>query len=248
MHRSNLAHASLLVGVALLLAVASGSPVHGGDFSVQLTDEFSWYQGTEAATMGPARDRVCFLTRIQGHFDGAEEAVHARVIDGTWVLDGRARHGGVGVHARCLRLASDDLYSEAHRWEQGKEATDLGSAEDRACFLTGMQGRFEGGGEWVLVTVRDGRWILDGASQQAGVGATARCVLTDSYSEEKELKAGPGMMDMMRRVHGACFLTGLQGRMAGPEDSAAILDKQGKWQLHTQDEDRLITARARCLD
>jgi hypothetical protein len=238
----------LAVFFAAFGAVLCTAPATAEKMRYQVSDEFTWYHGTPEATMGPADHRVCFLTRIQGHFHGETEAVHARVVDGQWVLSGRSGHGGVGAHARCLTVANAEMYTDAHHWHQGEEPVDLGSAADRACFLTHVQGRFEGGGEQVHVTIQDGRWVLEGASQQSGVGAGARCVLTDRYGDEMELRAGPGMQKMRRKTEGACFLTGIQGRLDGPEDAAGVKDTQGMWHLQSQDPDGLVIARARCID
>ncbi len=234
--------------VAVFVAALFSAPVAAEKMSYHVSDEFTWYHGTPEATLGPADQRVCFLTRIQGHFNGETEAVHARVVDGQWILSGRSSHGGVGAHARCLTVANTEMYTEACHWQQGEEPVDLGSAADRACFLTHVQGRFEGGGENVHVTIRDGHWVLEGASQQSGVGASARCVMTDRYGDEMELRAGPGMQKMRRKNEGACFLTGIQGRLDGPEDAAGVKDTQGMWHLQSQDPDGLVIARARCID
>ena len=238
-----------MTSLSILLLACAVLPAHAGDpMTYLISDDFTWQQGQTPMNMGSAAARVCFLTRVQGHLDGAEEAVHARIIDGDWVLDGRSRHGGVGANARCLNLGAANLYSEAHHWQQGEAAVDLGSAEDRACFLTHVQGRFEGSGEWVHVFIQEGRWKLDGGSQQTGVAAGARCLMTGRYGDEMASRAGTPMDTMRRKTQGVCFLTGIQGRFDGPEDAAMVMEDRGKWKLASHDPDHLVVTRARCID
>lgn len=68
-----------------------------------------------------------------------------------------------------------------HAVKQGQAPRYLGINEDEGfCFITGVTGKFEGGGEAIRVYVdRKGNWILEVRSRQRGVTGWARCVRFD---------------------------------------------------------------------
>lgn len=65
-------------------------------------------------------------------------------------------------------------------WYQGSQATPLAPSDTYDCFLGGVGGRFEGGGELVLVyqSSYNGQpyWFVGGSSYQVGVRGLAICV------------------------------------------------------------------------
>ncbi len=70
-------------------------------------------------------------------------------------------------------------YSGEYAWSQGQGHVRMGHSSKCVAFLTFVQGKFEGGGEYVMVYVaNDGYWYLGGASAQSGVSARARCIGT----------------------------------------------------------------------
>jgi hypothetical protein len=69
-------------------------------------------------------------------------------------------------------------------WSQGQSAKLMGSAADRVCYLTYVAGDFNGGTEWVGISISLGKWWLSGGSSSSGVNAKARCIAVSSYSAE----------------------------------------------------------------
>jgi hypothetical protein len=144
-----------------------------------ITAEWAWSQGQAPVDMGTASNQFCFLTHIQGHFQGGGEMVRVFEENGRVKLGGTSAQTGVAARARCLPLSSNRaLTVHAERsWSQGQAkrllATDDGFT---ACVLTRVRGHFEGEGEAVEITRENGEWRLGGRSQQTGVAASARCI------------------------------------------------------------------------
>lgn len=142
-----------------------------------------------------------------------------------WQLYGTSGQAGVQGSANCVGIGNR-TYTDEKTWAQGQLLpTELGpanGADGRVCFLTRVAGKLEGGGEVVRTRIAGNRWVLDGASQQAGVNAGARCLLITSYSSEvswtqavlnsklTEVSVQPN------DVSGpACFLTRVHGAFEG---------------------------------
>lgn len=63
-----------------------------------------------------------------------------------------------------------------HAWSQGNPQTWMMKSNEGVCMLTGIGGKFAGGGEGVEIVEDSGYWVLRGYSLQHGVQATAQCV------------------------------------------------------------------------
>lgn len=82
-------------------------------------------------------------------------------IKGTLVVDGN-------IHGRMW-------ISGEYTWRQGQAAVRMGPANTTIPVLTWVQGKFEGGGEYVRIYSSGGYWYLGGGSRQSAVTAKARC-------------------------------------------------------------------------
>lgn len=138
------------------------------------TPEVGWSQGQPGSFMAPEAGNACFLTRMTGKFRGGGEALRISPINGGWVMGGSSHQVAVGGGGRCVSIAS---VSPESSWSQGNSATFLDTVNNRACFLTGVTGNSQGGGESVHVTNFGVQqyWYLTGTSAQAGVAGNARC-------------------------------------------------------------------------
>jgi hypothetical protein len=84
---------------------------------------------------------------------------------------GTAASGGTSGAGPSLPVLEAEVL-----WKQGEAPRTLGPQGQRYCFLTGLGGRFAGGGEWIAVRPSNGNWIVEGSSLQVGVHARARCL------------------------------------------------------------------------
>ena len=122
-------------GVALLLLGAAGLWGCGPDEGIEqfeateplttLEQElpsvgaFNWNQGWAATPMGSTADRVCYLTRMSGRFEGGGESVHAFISGSSWYLAGSSMQVGVSASAYCAYVPSS-AYSGEYAWSQGQ--------------------------------------------------------------------------------------------------------------------------------
>jgi hypothetical protein len=146
---------------------------HQPDPRELVSQEFEWRSTTAPRDLGlSSSEYSCFLTRIQGRFNGSEDWVGVYEDKGSWWLGGNRMRGERGARARCVRATPGHEYT----WSQGQKAVRMDSKAH--CFLTKVRGVFMGNGENVSVFSENDSRYLWGASQKSGVGAEARCVST----------------------------------------------------------------------
>lgn len=213
-----------------------------------VSSEFHWSQGSAPVPMGPASDRVCFLTRVTGRFAGGGETVHAYINGNSWYLGGTSYQVNVAATARCVLVAGASQYSTEYSWSQGAYATHMGSGSNRACFLTRMSGRFKGGGEEIWAYRSGPSWYLGGRSQQSGVSAGARCVNVSWYSGAYSWSQGAHSVYMGSQSSRACFLTRVTGRFEGGGESVRVFLSGSSWYLGGNSRQRGVGGSARCMD
>lgn len=212
------------------------------------TGEFSWSQGNPATPMGSTTDRVCYLTRMTGRFEGWGESIHAFTSRGSWYLGGSSMQADVAASSRCAYVSSS-LYTVEYSWHQSQSyPTYMGSASGRVCFLTRISGKFKGWGEWVHAYVSGGNWYLSGGSQQQDVSARARCVLVNSYTGEYLWSQYQSHATFMGSTAGrSCALTYVKGNFRGWGEFVHIFDSGGSWYLGGGSYQQDVAARARCF-
>jgi hypothetical protein len=138
------------------------------------TTAYDWTAGQPQPTnLGSATGRVCFLTRVGGSFNHAEDWVGVYEHGGSWFLSGASQARNGSARARCVTVGS---YSGEYSWAQGaRNATYLGRTGSRVCALTSIAGQFDGASEFVEVSKAAGHWYLRGGSARSGIAAKARC-------------------------------------------------------------------------
>jgi hypothetical protein len=163
------------------LAAEDARELSSSEQALSWENTYIWRQGGTPRNMGSTDTRFCVLTRIQGRFRGAGEWVAISNVDGHWELDGRSQQIDVEAEATCFpRVIGTAKYgvSSAVEWRQGEPAKILGPLRDRACFLTGISGRFDSGDVSVNIEPSniDG-WRLNGRFPGSkSLWAKARCV------------------------------------------------------------------------
>ena len=219
---------------------------------------FTWNQGNNPTSMISTNTGVCFLTSIQGKFEGSGEKVGVYVQNNQWFLGGTSNQFGVSGAATCvlwneLLVSAYSIYGP-YTWAQGQQKTFLnGFAEGSGfCFLGSVTGKFKGDGEHVEVTLDpySREWVLSGSSQQSGVSATAYCIptvynytyLTSQFTWNQNAPTfdlGSG--------YASCFLTGMKGKFEGDGESVTISSNLGEWYLGGTSNQFGVSASARCF-
>ncbi len=142
-------------------------------YSIQLGN------GLDSEDMGSRSGRFCALIWVQGKFQSANDFVKVYHTDegggDVWKLEGQSSQNGY-ARAMCFEIPYDEL--ETASWNLGDDRTDLGSAANRICALNRMQGKFNGKGEYIMLSISEGNWYLDGGAKDAdmGVQTVASCM------------------------------------------------------------------------
>jgi len=145
--------------------------------------------------------------------------------------------------------------SQEFFWQQGQPDKFLGDANQWACFLVKVTGKFEGWGESVFIRAVGNPFgtnlFLTGTSQQSGVSAVARCVQrpslqTTTYTWDQYM-GGP--VDMggggSSRV---CALTAVGGRFEAHTEFVRIQrNTQGNWFLDGGSNQHDVWGQATCF-
>jgi hypothetical protein len=225
----------------LMAPIATGMP------AIAYSSEFAWSQGQPYTFMGSTDGRICFLTRVQGDFEGSSESV-AVIEDsaGVWWLGGKSGQAGVGARARCITVNS---YSGEYAWAHGQPAVSMGTNKQRACFLTRVSGDFEGAGESAVISSSNGGWWLDGNSAHGGVWAGARCATVQSYSAVYAWSQGQPATLAGGAILRACFFTRLAGNFEGASELVRVsrLRNANGWLLTGSSTEQGVSAKARCV-
>ena len=128
----------------------------------------------------------------------ASGALHVGHVNGE--LEGLNRDAIHAEQAKAIEAiraefsAWDTFYDEenARDWSLnvpqgvGVVQEELIRTDEGICFLTGIHGRFEGGGEHVWIEPMGDYWFLRGKSEQLGVRVWARCWRFPSVSVSGE--------------------------------------------------------------
>ncbi|WP_163863322.1 hypothetical protein [Myxococcus eversor] len=212
------------------------------------SSEYTWSQGHVANPMGITSGRSCFLTRVGGDFEGSGERVDIFQTGGSWYLGGNSSQTSINGAARCVSASGD---TTEYQWTQSMNyPVNMGTATNRMCYLVGVAGKFNGGGEWVHAYVSGGQWYLSGDSGQSGVRARARCITvspTTGYTPEISWSQGQGSAYMGPSSGLACALTYVKGKFEGGGEYVRIFDSGGYWYLGGGSNQVSVAAKARCF-
>lgn len=242
--------------IALLLAPLSSTLMSQSALAGQV---FEWKQGAPSTPMISARTGVCFLTSIQGKFEGGKERVALSIENGQWFLGGSSDQSGVAGEANCVLwnelLVSGNAIYGPYNWNQYEKTTsrklDGFNEGDGFCFLGSVSGKFRGGGERVEVTLDPSsrEWVLNVNSNQGGVSASAYCIPTvynytlltaqfnwSEYGPDYNLGSG----------YASCFLTGMTGKFQGGREKVRVYDNFGEWYFEGTSDQEGVGASARC--
>ncbi|MCP3142116.1 hypothetical protein [Pyxidicoccus xibeiensis] len=196
--------------------------------------------------MGTTSDRFCFLDRVRGAFNGPGDHVRVFAADASWYVHGNA--GATQASGRCARRSGGTLSGE-YEWTPGQSLpTNMGTASGRVCFLTRVDGDFNGAAHWVRAYVSGGSWFLFGSSSKAYGRARARCITVPSYSGEYFWNQGQTYAEHMgKSTNRVCALTYLAGEFSGWNEYVDIFESAGSWYLTGSSSTHGISVRARCF-
>jgi hypothetical protein len=169
------------------------------------------------------------------------------------LADARIAEGQQQVTAlAAIRQLPPPAEIKEYVWTPGAAAVKTIRADEGFCFLTGLAGKFEGGGEVIGVAPRDGFWYFDGRANQ-GISGRAMSFQTPyrrlfhAEIKEYEWKAGAEPVKMISRHEGFCFLSLVCGKFRGSGEALSVsLEKDGYWYLNGRAAEAVI-GRALCV-
>jgi hypothetical protein len=258
------------------------------------TGPFAWSQAVPARRLESASTHVCVLTRMSGKFEGTGELLQVRLRGSDWYLEGMSKQSGVSGEATCFPRGSFfDTCSKpvcpttqllapvnAEAWTRLNAEDCILFEEPHASgsafsFLTSIQGKMWGGGEWAAVVqspsvntpsflqvglcAPDSR--LYGSARGFSVPATtglATFVARDGTRGDLNAvpeywSSGNGSVVMARASKAMCAFTSIQGGFRGNGEVAQIRSELvggvEHWVLRTSQgaNNREIGAGARCF-
>jgi hypothetical protein len=133
-------------------------------------------------------DSICYLNGVGGRFDGSGEFAWILAHESTdktpdpgsnWLkIVSNTGSGAVKGDARCVAIQPGRYQPVTiHEVKQGEADRRMIRANEGVCFMSGMSGKFEGGGEEIGIYVDDQGWrTLYVRSQQVDVRAKATCI------------------------------------------------------------------------
>jgi hypothetical protein len=220
-----------------------------------------WSQGNPPQLINTDITNVaCFLQSMSGKFKGMGEAVRVSRVEFAdsshptpgWYVEGNSQQSGVHARARCITVPWVN-WSWEFAWGPGLGSGPNGDVDlgiQKACFLTRIEGDFEGEGEQLrLVQTCVGnecRWTFTGKFASPGkIRGGAICINPPDMAdvehiyEDVPIFQGPGnsaYLTLASRVPGdsgsfvigppACFLTSVQGKFMGTGEEVWVLKRR----------------------
>lgn len=232
-------------------AGTAGAAGSGPDFVLETPS--GWINTSAPKDLGAETDRFCALTGVAGQFSTGNDFVRVHKSGGRWVLDATTTHW-LYAAASCVSWPAGSGVSVEPPvyWASGTGDSDLGATSGRACFLVQVGGVFNGGAEVIRVMESQGRFIVAGSADSAGVSGMGQCITWSSgpsitaektwwwTSSATPVPLGPS-------ANQACWLSGLTGSVKGGGDKVETVVAQGEWYLQGIAQTTGCGGRARCL-
>ncbi len=153
----------------------------------------------------------------------------------------------------AMRQLPPEAQIREHVWSQGAGRIQTVRSDEGFCFLSGVAGKFEGGGETVFVSAdNDGWWYFDGVSYQVISGRAISVQTPYRKLFKKEVKTFEWRpkdppVKMISKYEGFCFLSGILGKFGGAGDDISVsVGPDNYWYLygHTT---ALVQGKATCM-
>lgn len=121
-------------------------------------------------------------------------------------------------------LFCNPMLADFFTWSSGAPPTLMGRAENRACYLTGMSGAFQGAGDRIhaMIDPATNNWVLTGTAESGhSLRAQARCFTTEALGAEGTWTQGDAPVQIGVQED-ACFITGVGGHFEGAGERVTI--------------------------
>lgn len=158
--------------------------------------------GTKVPLWGSST--LCFMSGAGNGFDGGAQRMSVTRDGSQWTLGTTGATvnawGTWGLersvvaargHAMCVDTGrTTEWRATSYAWAQDAPQRWMMKSNEGVCMLTGIGGKFAGGGEGVEIAEDSGYWVLRGHSMQHGVSATAQCIPYGQLVLTRPIKLG----------------------------------------------------------
>ena len=230
-----------------------------------------------------SKKRICFLKKVKGKLNGGGERVQVippNSKNGRWTLKVETNRGkkseALSAEMWCIPKTKFKSYN---RWitPQRKEVSgpkgrwgtknfNMGQ-NNGFCYLSGIGGKFRGGGERARVQVKNKKvqarkpdedspwWVpvenINYNVYSEGIAAgpanlQGRLTKTQSVQATNNEKSEPMPI---KRNEGVCFFKEISGGFQGSGEEVSLKIKNGKWYLYAESSDpkKTVKANAQCI-
>jgi hypothetical protein len=231
-------------------------------------------------------DVFCGLLQVQGNFEwpGHGQAWVAN-IKGGWRLHARAGNSGsdMWVVAGCDRYSRysnrvdpvrasfwsyqgwEQYWFTLRAWSTGSDGSYIGNhlvpmwGNDAVCYLTGVEGVLNGGGEYISISdgvgTGSGQSFLDVRNAARRIESftqgRSECVALHRFTYQPRylysVAQGQSDVRMIPDSAGTCFLSGIAGRFRGGGELAAVYSSGGYQWLAVRSMQEGVSASAVCI-
>ncbi len=224
-------------------------------FDYQIED-YSWRSGQPLVPMMPVNEGFCVLTQFGGEFEGpGQRAVVTAWQDGLWYVGGFANRRSPAIKATSFTDFTPQIFRpevSEYRWMHPEPPVKMLHKSEGVCFLSGLHGTLEGGGEGVKVALGDdGYWYLSGKSVKPYLRAQAIGLhFVDAKGLQAEItryswKRGEPPVKMIHRSEGFCGLALIGGGFEGPAEHVRLfVGEDGYWYLSARSRQKAMYADA----
>ncbi len=132
--------------------------------------------------------------------------------------------------------------SGPYNWTQGSSTIQMQPVSTHVCVLTRVSGDFDGGGESVMISQKNGWWLMGGTSMQSGIGGQAYCFVRNAFLANGAARWSSDDASVWASSSSGCFnfqhngmwwgdattlLNGIGGKLRTSGDRAQILQSNG---------------------
>jgi hypothetical protein len=221
-------------------------------------------QQTGFADIDMGLHSACFITSVLGNMQNLYWiSIYSHVPNPSDPFTRRWRlavsgNDGLQVSAACIDGTT--ALTPTSSWHTGQAPVNLGSDQDRACFLTYMSGPMRSTNDIARVRISNGNWYLDGTNSAQGLSLSAAC-LTGVVPIERspsEVLVWPPVNTYTKKnldqpadsgsVRAFCGLTTISGVFDSPNDWVGVHQTGSPvWYLHGLSNGTRVMGGARCI-
>ncbi len=147
--------------------------------------------------------------------------------------------------------AGADHTTPIYTWSEDEQPKSMGSAYEWFCGFKHIQGKFEGEGEGIFLSIDEvngsAQWAMQGRSETHGLYAEAFCIPASVPPKGYSWAQGQPPVKMGSNQGQVCALTGVGGKFEGEGEMVEVSVDNGQWVLYGKSNQKGVNATAACF-